>query len=537
MSLDWSYTMKTKYHLSWSHRILRIIIAVFVTASFLAYSGAAYPLSNAQFESFIVQGTSTAQVTQLVERYGGSITSQLEIIHGVGALLPAHKLAMLRLEPGIIAVTPNVPVIATGQRNPSTDYPDVVGADVVWNQGNLGEGVTVAVVDTGLGWHPGFYTNTHGRIDDRVVGWVDFVNGSRIPFDPNGHGTHIGGIIANAQKDSEGEWNGMAPGVDLVGVRVLDQQGAGTYERVIEGLQWVLDHQAQYNIKIINLSLSSPVQSPYWADPLNQAVMQAWAAGITVVVAAGNGGSGPMSVGVPGNNPYVITVGAFTDNYTPLDWDDDYIAPFSAAGPTLDGFVKPDVVAPGAHMVAPMMPSSYLARNHEANKVTALYFSMAGTSQATAVVSGEAALILAQHPELTPDQVKFRIIVTSLLWVDPTTTEALYSMWQQGAGRVNVPDAVYADISESANAGMDIQEDIAGQIHYEGYSYYDDEIGAFRLRSGYGTWSGGYGTWSGNEPWAGSLFEDPAFVTDYLNGVSPDPGTSSTTIGQWLNEP
>src|SRR4029450_11288765 len=142
------------------------------------------------------------------------------------------------------------------------------------------------------------------------------------------------------------------PGVKLVGIRVLDETGAGTYEQVIQGIQWALDHQDQYNIRVMNLSLVSPVQSPYWADPLNQAVMRAWAEGITVVVAAGNAGPGPMTVGVPGNNPYVTPRGAFPDNFTPGNWNDDYIAPFSASGPTLDGFAKPDLVAPGAHMVS-----------------------------------------------------------------------------------------------------------------------------------------------------------------------------------------
>jgi subtilisin family serine protease len=333
---------------------------------------------------------------------------------------------------------------------------------------------------------------------------VDFVDGFRKPKDPNGHGTHIAGIIANSQKGEDREFNGVAPGVNLVGVRVLDETGAGTYEKVIQGLQWVIAHKNDYNIRVINLSLVSPVQSPYWADPLNQAVMQAWANGITVVVAGGNGGPNAMSIGVPGNNPYVITVGAFTDNYTPNDWSDDYVTSFSAAGPTLDGFVKPDVVAPGAHMVSTMLPDSYLARNHQANQVANQYFSMAGTSQAAATVSGIAALVIAKNPDLTPDQVKFRIMGTAFPWVNLQTTEALYSMWQQGTGRVNAPDAVMADIAGTANAGLDIQADLAGTQHFEGYSYFDETTGMFSLRGGYGSWAGGYGSWAGGYgSWAG----------------------------------
>jgi len=561
--------------------------------------------------SYIVQGADVDTVSRLVEQYGGVVTSRLAIIQGVGATLPAGAVERLAAHPAVSRIFPNATVRlvanqAAGGNVPATDYPEVVGADVTLAQGTNGSGISVAVVDTGLGWHPGLFKDINGK-NVHIVGWKDFVENKIFPHDPNGHGTHVAGIIANTQKDSSGAYNGVAPGVKLVGVRVLDETGAGTYERTIQGIQWVVDHKDSYNIRVMNLSLVSAVQSPYWADPLNQAVMQAWAAGIVVVAAAGNGGPAPMTIGVPGNNPYVITVGAFTDNYTPLDWNDDYLADFSAAGPTLDGFVKPDLLAPGAHMVSTMMPWSYLARNHQANWVTPIYFSMAGTSQATAVTSGVAALVLSHSPNLTPDEVKYRLMVTAFPWVDPQTTDALYSMWQQGAGRLNAVDAVYADISGTANYGMDIQADLAGTIHYEGYSYYDETTGEFKLRSpfdtwgggygtwsggygtwsggygtwsggygtwsggygtwsggygtwsggygtwsggygtwsggygtwsgGYGTWSGGYGTWSGSEPWAGTNLFDPAFVTNFLAGVGPDAATTTTSIGNWVEEP
>ena len=465
--------------------------------------------------SLIIQGEDVETVARLVSAYGGTVTSRLEVIDAVGALLPERAIANLRLEPGIKAILPNAAVKLADNGDsvpvPATDYPDVVGADIVWEQGTIGEGVTVAIVDTGLGKHPGLDKNSEGKKRDRIIGWMDFVQGSAAPSDPNGHGTHIAGIIANSQVGPDGEWNGIAPGVGLVGVRVLDSQGYGTYEKVIQGIQWVIQNKDPLNIRVLNLSLVSTVQSPYWADPLNQAVMQAWAQGITVVVAAGNSGPGAMSIGVPANNPYVITVGAFTDNYTPNDWGDDYLAPFSAAGPTLDGFVKPDVVAPGAHMASLMLPKSYIAKSHEANRISPHYFSMAGTSQSAAVVSGIAALSLSHNPDLTPDQVKYRVMHTAFPWINLDTAEALYSLWQQGSGRVNAPDAVYADISGTANTGLDIEADISGDGHFEGFSYYDQASGEFRLRSefsdwagGYGAWAGGYGAWAGGYgAWAG----------------------------------
>ena len=506
-------------------RYISIGLGIILILTLRGIPGSSIVSTTTQGSSYIVQGKSVDAVVELVEKYEGTITSRLDIINGVAAILPPPAVAQLLTEPAITAVTPNVIVKsvdkgeqyaaekAKGGDVPATDYPDVVGADVVWSEGVIGRGITVAVVDTGLANHPGTMQDVDGN-KRRILGWASFTSDKcrKPPCDDNGHGSHIGGIIANTEIGADGEWNGVAPGVNLVGVQVLGKQGDGSYETVIQGIQWVVQNKDKYNIRVMNLSLVSPVQSPYWADPMNQAVMKAWASGIVVVVAAGNNGPDPMTVGVPGNNPYVITVGAFTDNYTPNDWSDDYIAPFSAAGPTLDGFVKPDVVAPGGHIVSTIMNNSYLIKQHQANKVSAHYFDMAGTSQAAAVVSGVAALVLSNNPGLTPDEVKYRIMNTAFPWVDPETSEAVYSMWQQGSGRVNAPDAVLADdIQGAANEGLDIAADFGGTQHYEGYSYYDNTTGQFRLRGDlesltnrFGVWAGDYGTWTGRfGVWAG----------------------------------
>ena len=121
--------------------------------------------------------------------------------------------------------------------------------------------------------------------------------------DPYGHGTHVSSIIASSGVATTGNFQGVAPGVNLVAVRVLDQNGEGSYSNVIAGIQWVMNQKTRYNIRVMNLSLDAPVQSFYWQDPLNQAVMAAWNAGIVVVVAAGNNGPNPMTIGVPGNVP------------------------------------------------------------------------------------------------------------------------------------------------------------------------------------------------------------------------------------------
>jgi serine protease AprX len=331
----------------------------------LASSTLTAPFPQKELCSFIIKGANLETVSELIISHGGKITSQLDLIDSVGAILPTNEVANLLSAPEITSIYPNASVRMTGKGNdnnpaPGSDYPDAIGADIVWNAGVTGEGVSVAIVDTGLSKHPGLLNKVNGVSENKIAGWIDFVDGSQSPTDPHGHGTHIAGIIANAQKGPDDEWNGVAPGVRLVGVRVLDEQGFSDYENVIQGIQWVIDHKDEFNIQVMNLSLVSTAEVPYWVDPLNHAVMEAWANGITVVVAAGNDGSNPMTIGVPGNNPYVITVGAFTDNHTPDDWSDDYLAPFSAAGPTLDAFTKPDVLAPGAHMASAMSKHSTL---------------------------------------------------------------------------------------------------------------------------------------------------------------------------------
>jgi serine protease AprX len=266
----------------------------------------------------------------------------------------------------------------------------------------------------------------------------------------------------------------------------------------------------------------------------------------------------------------------------------------------LDGFVKPDVLAPGAHMVSTMLPSSMIAKKHQANRISNQYFSMAGTSQSAAVVSGVSALILSNNSGLTPDEVKYRVMYTAFPWTDPSTGDALYSAWQQGAGRINAPDAVTAPISGTANAGMDILADLEGTSHYEGYSYWDEDAQAFRLMGddggstgsfglwsggfglwsgafglwsgsfglwsggfglwsgafglwsgsfglwsgGFGLWSGGYGNWAGgasswdgNEPWANTSFADSAFVEKYTSGTASAGTTTTTSITKWVDEP
>lgn len=497
--------------LSANHFLTKFIYGTIILALILGVLGTV-SISTQKVNSYIVQSQSSELAARSVRLAGGEVVRELALVRGVTANLSDSERSTLENDINVLAITANhkVKLSSNEYLDPGedlgktvTDYPEVVGADIAWEAGVTGNGVTVAIVDTGIAKLPSLLTSADGD-QRRLIGWFDTFTGDSKPIDPNGHGSHVAGIIANSDKGGDGAWNGVAPDVNLVAVRVLDKNGYGTYDNVISGIQWVVDHKDEFNIRILNLSLVSVAEGPYWADPLNQAVTAAWANGLTVIVTAGNDGPTPLSISSPGNNPYAITVGAFTDAYTPQDWSDDYIADFSAAGPTLDGFVKPDLVAPGGHIVSITPEYSVLNNQYPGNRLPANYFKIAGTSQSTAVTSGVAALILAKNPGLTNNQVKYRLASTAILWLDNNLEDALYSMWQQGAGRLNAVDSVFTDDLSSANEGMNIQADLNGEEHYEGYSYFDEASQTFRLyppfdtvTGRYGIWSGRYGIWSG----------------------------------------
>ena len=386
---------------------------------------------------------------------------------------------------------------------------EAVNAAAVWARGNTGARVSVAVLDSGVKRYRELRQNSRGiDVEGLIKGFNALRGGNNYGYDiryagqndMNGHGTLVASIVSNARRNSQGKYYGVAPDSFIVPVRVLDHEGKGSYSQVIEGIQWTIDHKDEYNIRVMNMSLSAAPQSYYWDDPLNQAVMRAWQAGIVVVVAAGNSGPDPMSIGVPGNVPYVITVGALTDAYTSNDWSDDYIPPFSAAGPTVEGFVKPDLIAPGAHVVGLMSDRSKLAKDHPEFKVDSDYYQFSGTSMAAAQVSGVVALMLAQDPGLTPDQVKHRLTASARPALDGEGNLA-FSVWQQGAGRVNAFEAVYGAYQGVANQGMDIAADLSGTQHYGGYTRWDPETNQYYLLGpdGY-AWGGGY-AWGDAYAW------------------------------------
>ena len=244
--------MKTRSSLV---KITYLLIAFVFLATLLVTPASTAQMASSELSSYIVQGSDVDQVVSLVEQYGGEITSRLDIINGVGATLSQAAVNQLLTEAAISAITPNGQMQIDGgatedtdkdgkkskskktdkgftNQVPETNYPEISGATAVWEAGVIGEGIGVAVIDTGIGNHNGLKKDIY-RKNGRLTGWVDFVDGKKRPLDPNGHGTHIAGVIANSQVGSDGKWNGVAPGVDLIGIRVADKEGFATYELVI----------------------------------------------------------------------------------------------------------------------------------------------------------------------------------------------------------------------------------------------------------------------------------------------------------------
>ena len=288
-------------------------------------------------------------------------------------------------------------------------YPREVKAHRVWQQGIAGNGVAVAVLDSGVAADLDLVSPAN-----RILASVNFAD-ERPTSDPGGHGTHIAGIIAGNGTRSDGQFVGIAPQANVVDVRVLGRTGSGRISSVVRGIEWVLAHRAVYNIRVINLSFGAPANLSYRVDPMSAAVEIAWRRGLVVVAASGNGGPQRDTVVTPGIDPYVITVGA-TDDRGTLSRRDDVLAWFSAWG-SADSNAKPDLVAPGRRLVSLRVPGSALDTLFPDRVVVAqngsTYFRLTGTSMATGVVSGAAALLLEGWPSLTPDQVKALLVGTT----------------------------------------------------------------------------------------------------------------------------
>ena len=335
---------------------------------------------------------------------GATDVAALNTIDIVTARLSADALRTLQSDSRVTLLATDAVVTAAGrekryERSNGRPSPgvDVVDADQAW-AGATGRGVTVALMDTGIAEHP--------DLDGSVIARVDFVNDGATLLDPSGHGTFVAGLIAAHGRT----FKGVAPDAKLVSLRVLDQNGYGTMHSVLAAFDWLLRNRTTQHIKVLNLSFGAPQKSSYHRSLLAGVVESAWFAGVTVVAAAGNDGPAPGTVAMPGADPFVVTVGSFADQGT-LATNDDRESFFSSRGPTRDGFAKPDVLAPGEHVVSLRIPGTALDRDGRDAPVGP-YARLTGTSASTAMVAGAAADVLEAHRSYSATQVKGALVAS-----------------------------------------------------------------------------------------------------------------------------
>jgi serine protease AprX len=380
----------------------------------------------------IVQGTkgnSSSTVASDVSGQNGNSKHQFSSISGVAGDLTVKDLLKLARHPHILSITLDAPMVSQAVPVPSITQsvpvasvtPDAsmwaatTNIDSLWNTTDLWSGLVlgpapkapaIAIIDSGI---------DSSKVKDfgsRVVASVNFSSLSPTATgDQEGHGTMVAGIAAGASA----AYPGAAQNAPIVDLRTADANGQSVTSDVIAAVDWILANKDKYNIKVANFSMAGASTVSFRYDPLDRAVESLWFNGVVVVAASGNQGTGTGPVDMshaPGNDPFVITVGAVDQQQT-SDPSDDTIPTWSAYGSTMDGFSKPDLVAPGRYMVAPVPMNSTIATTVPGRIVAPGYIWMSGTSFAAPVVSGAAAQILARHPDWTPDEVKGALMLTS----------------------------------------------------------------------------------------------------------------------------
>jgi serine protease AprX len=384
---------------------------------------------------------SLSKILALIQQAGGRSGRALPILKARVAYVPNAALTAIANSALVKDVLLDRPVEAVAERAGGT-----IGATAIRQElGYDGAGIGVAMIDSGItSWHD----DLSGVGGQRVTRFVDFVNGLDAAYDDYGHGTHVAGVVAGNGLDSGGARTGIAPGANLVVLKVLDNEGKGHVSDVIAALDYVVANKDALNIRVVNMSVAAAVHESYDTDPLTLAAKRAVMAGVVVVAAAGNFGrglDGKMqygSIAAPGNAPWVLTVGASSHMGT-ANRQDDTIASFSSRGPTaVDHAAKPDVVAPGVGIESLSDPASAFYTTKSAYLLAGTvstsylpYLSLSGTSVAAPVVSGTVALLLQANPALTPNAVKAILQYTSQVYPG-------YDALTQGAGFLNAKGAV-----------------------------------------------------------------------------------------------
>ena len=389
---------------------------------------------------------------------------------------------------------------STTTRGPADVFPQTTGATTLWSKGIDGNGVTVAVLDTGITKGPDF---------KHVVGGVDF-SGEGNPYqDSYGHGTFVAGLIAGTGKSSNGQYTGEAPNANLVAVKVAGASGATDVATVIKGINWVVNNADKYKIRVLNMSLGAIPTTSTVLNPLDQAVETAWQAGIVVVVSAGNSGPFNGTILSPGDDPLAITVGALDDAGS-TDPTQATSTTFSSVGPTnIDGWFKPDFVTSGRSVVSVRAPGSTIDVQNPTAEIGTNNFVGSGTSFSAAIASGAAALEIQSSSQwknkpagmgpmpITADQVKAELLGTA-------SAGPVGNPFVDGHGALNVLAAV-------KNPGLQLTQTVPTVATNVG-----DTVNLYNTWLG-SSWNGS--SWNGSS-WTGSSWNGSSWNGSSWNGSS-----------------
>ncbi len=384
------------------------------------------------------RGTTTTDVTNDVRAAGSAtLKRRYKLFSGVSARLPGRAITVLSTDGRLGSITADYKVARTSYSNPQL-WPAAAQVTSFWSSNTTP--ATIALVDSGV-------DATHPDLAGNVLTQVNFVtSGTNSNGDGRGHGTFVAGIAVGSATDHAG----ATPTGKIVSLDVLADDGTGTLSDVLAAAQWIFENKDTYGIRVANFSLNAGTGSSFLYDPLDQAVEKLWLNGVAVVVAAGNYGltSGPSRVKYsPANDPFVITVGASDPNGSAQP-SDDFAAPWSAWGYTYDGFLKPDLAAPGRVIFGPVPASSTMALLHPERITEAGYMWLSGTSISTPIVSAAAAELFGIHPNWTPDQVKGALMLKA-------AAPSGYSRGALGVGVLQAFNSTNANGKANPNAGLD----------------------------------------------------------------------------------
>lgn len=397
----------------------------------------------------------------LVEALGGNVVQELRIINAVAAEISAAAARKLASHPAVRWISLDGPVDGSGKPSssdamalslPTNTYLDTLNVRDVWALGYRGQGIGIAVIDSGVSKAKDLQVDpTVAKPTSRVVEQLTFNSRANEADDVTGHGTLVAGIIGGSGYRSNYLYTGVAPEATFLSLKVSDDAGMAYESDVVAAMQWVYDNREAYAIRVVNVSLNSTIPGSYHNSPMNAAAEILWFNGIVVVASAGNSGGMDFDTinSAPANDPFIMTVGATDENGTSLRHDDT-IAAFSARGITYDGHMKPELYAPGKNIISLLSEGSNWDQLYPSRTVLGDdYFRLSGTSLSAPMVTGAVALLLQAEPQLTPDQVKYRLM-NSAGWV--------------GSDRyLDVHAAVTTPTTSSANTGL-----VASQLLWTG---------------------------------------------------------------------